>query len=82
MSQRKIFNVLIENSTLRPQHQQHNKVSNSKCGSTSTYKGLRNKENKTYNYPHPVTYQSMTANTTRGINSHQRLLLVICTLPT
>jgi len=37
---------------------------------------------KTYKYPYPVTYQSMTPKTTRGINSHQRLLLSICTLPT
>jgi len=30
MSQRKIFSVLKRNSALRPQHQQHNKVSNPK----------------------------------------------------
>jgi len=30
MSQRKIFNVLKRNSALRPQHQQHNEVSNPK----------------------------------------------------
>jgi len=30
MSQRKIFNVLNNNSALRPQHQQHNNVSNPK----------------------------------------------------
>jgi len=43
---------------------------------------IRNKENKTYKYPHPITYQSMTPKATWGINSHQRLLLVICRLPT
>jgi len=30
MSQRKIFKVLKRNSALKPQHQQHNKVSNPK----------------------------------------------------
>jgi len=39
-------------------------------------------ENETHKNPHPVTYQSMTPITTREFNSHQRLLLNICTLPT
>jgi len=81
MSQRKIFNVLKRNSALRPQHQQHNKVPNPKVVQLQLKK-KRNKEDKTYKYPHPVTYQSITPMTTQGINSHQRLLLHICTLPT
>jgi len=39
-------------------------------------------ENKTHKNPHPVTYQSMTFMTTGEFNSHQLLLLNICTLPT
>jgi len=54
MSQRKIFNVLKRNSALRPQHQQRNKISNSKSGSTSIYKEIRNKENKHINIPIPL----------------------------
>jgi len=68
---------------LRPQHQQRNKISNLKSGPTSTYKKKYvTRKNRTHKYPHPVTYQSMTPMTTRRINSHQRLLQVICTLPT
>jgi len=40
------------------------------------------RKKKHVNNPHLITYQSMTPMTTRGINSHQRLLLVICMLPT
>jgi len=58
---------------IRPQHRQRNKIPNLKSGPTSTYKNKHNKENITHKYPHPVTYQSMTPMTTRGINSHQRL---------
>jgi len=47
--------------TLRPQHQQCNKIPNLKSGPTSTYKKKHvTRKNKTHKYLHPVTYQSMT----------------------
>jgi len=32
--------------------------------------------------PHPVTYHSDPKTTRERVNSHQQLILVICTLPT
>jgi len=68
---------------LRPQHQQHSKIPNLKVVQHQLIKrNTKQRKNKTHKYPHPVTYQSMTPMTTRGINSHQQLLLDICMLPT
>ena len=45
------------------------------------HKTIRNNGKQSKN-PHPVTYQSDPKTTHVRVNSHQQLILVICTLPT
>jgi len=82
MWQRENIQSFNQYLALRPQHEQHNKIPNPKVVQHQLIKKYVTRETKHINIPHPVMYQSMTPMTTRGINSHQRLLLVICTLPT
>jgi len=69
MLQRKIFNVLNRNSSLKPQHQQHKEVSNPKVVQHQLIKKYVTRKTKHINIPIPLCIRAWLL-WRHGMDSH------------